>query len=223
MSTVRRSIFRSESWNRFIYAVWSPFYDLLVQAPFLQRVRREAIESLDLRAGERVILVGIGTGADLAFLPEGIEATGIDLSEAMLKKARRKLPIEGREIVLQQASAEELPFADAAFDAAILTLILSVVPDGRRCLRETIRVLRPGGRAVIFDKFVANDKTPSLGRKTLNLLTNLFGTDINRAFEPMMEDLPCRVVSDQSHGFGGAYRVILLEKIAAPAAAGIAA
>ncbi|MFT5467051.1 MAG: phosphatidylethanolamine/phosphatidyl-N-methylethanolamine N-methyltransferase [Verrucomicrobiales bacterium] len=212
MSFKNPAFFRSNAWNRFIYAIWSPFYNALVRLPFLQRTRRDAFEEMQLNAKDRTLLVGVGTGVDLPLLPEGIHAVGIDLSEAMLNRARQQLPIEGRDIELVQGDAEKLPFEDGKFDAVILTLILSVVSDGRKCLKEALRVLHPGDRIVVFDKFVDRDKRPSIGRKLLNLLTSVFGTDINRAFEPMAEDLPCRVLSDESRGFGGAYRVIILEK-----------
>ncbi len=201
------------AWNRFIYARWAPFYDGFINLPFFVRARAQTLALLDLQAGERVLLVGIGTGADLPLLPEGIEATGIDLSEAMLEKARARLPIPGREIVLQPANAEDLPFLDNRFDAAILTLILSVTGDGTQALRETIRILKPGGRLVIFDKFLASGTRPSFGRRLLNvLLTKPFGTDINRSLEPMLEGLPCRVVSNRPSSFSNSYRIILLKK-----------
>lgn len=212
MSFSNPVVFRSNAWNRFIYAIWSPFYNFLVRLPFLQRTRRAAFEAIDLSADDRTLLVGVGSGVDLPLLPPGINAVGIDLSNAMLNRARRQLPIEGREIELLQADALNLPFEDESFDAILLTLILSVVSDGRKCFKEALRVLRPGGRIVVFDKFVASGRKPSFGRKVLNLLTSVFGTDINRLFEPMIDGLPCRVLSDQTHGFGGAYRVITLVK-----------
>ena len=141
-------------WNRFIYAWWSPVYDLLVNAPFLKRARRQAFDLLAISPGERVCLVGVGTGADFQFLPEDTTAVGLDLSRAMLAKAKRKLPMPGRDISLQCANAEDLPFADDSFDVAVLTLIVSVAGDGRACMREAVRVTRPGGRLLVFDKFL---------------------------------------------------------------------
>jgi ubiquinone/menaquinone biosynthesis C-methylase UbiE len=106
-----------------------------------------------------------------------------------------------------------MPLVDDTFDAALLALILSVVPDGAACLAETIRLLKPGARAVVFDKFVPEGTRPSFGRRALNLLTNLFGTDINRTFEPMVEACNCEIVTDEPAAMGGAYRVIVLRKV----------
>jgi phosphatidylethanolamine/phosphatidyl-N-methylethanolamine N-methyltransferase len=201
-------------WNRWIYALWSPFYDLLIELPMLARARRRAFALLELHEGERVCLIGVGTGADFALLPDGVTAAGVDLSPAMLAKAKRKLPLRGVDVTLEQANAEQLPFREGSFDVAVLTLILSVAADGVACLREASRVTRPGGRLLVLDKFLPSSSGSPFGRRVLNLLTRLFGTDINRRFEPMMAGLPLRVVQDEPVLFRGAYRAILLERLA---------
>lgn len=203
---------KANRWNRIIYTLWSPFYDLLINASLLTRARRRAFELLALRRGERVCLIGVGTGADFPLLPEGITAVGVDLSKAMLAKARRKLPLDGRDVTLEQANAEDLPFDDESFDVAVMTLILSVAADGAACLREAVRVTRAGGRLLVLDKFLKADGRASFWRRVLNLLTRTFGTDINRRIDSMMTGLPLRVVTDQPVLFRGAYRAILLEK-----------
>ena len=203
---------RDDRWNRFIYAVWSPVYDLLVNAPLLKRARRRAFEILGIKPEERVCLVGVGTGADFPFLPEGVVAMGVDLSRAMLAKAKRNLPLRNRNISLQCANAEDLPFPDNTFDVTVLTLIVSVAADGDACMQEAVRVTKPGGRVLVFDKFLRQDVAPSSGRRALNLLTRTFGTNINRTFEPMISGLPVRVVKDESVALSGAYRAILLKK-----------
>ena len=201
-------------WNQFIYARWAPVYDVMIGLPPFVRARRRAFDVLDLRAGERLLIAGIGTGPDFPFLPEGVRVTGMDLSEPMLARARRKLPIAGREIVLQRGNAEALPFDDGSFDAASLFLILSVAGDPISVLRETVRVLRPGGRVVIFDKFLGKDAAPSVGRRMLNaLITRPFGTDINRALEPMLARLPVTVTGDEASLWRGAYRIVELTKL----------
>ena len=201
-------------WNQFIYARWAPVYDVMIGLPPFVRARRRAFDVLDLRAGERLLIAGIGTGPDFPFLPEGVRVTGVDLSVPMLARARRKLPIAGREIVLQRGNAEALPFDDGSFDAASLFLILSVAGDPISVLRETVRVLRPGGRVVIFDKFLGKDAAPSVGRRMLNaLITRPFGTDINRALEPMLARLPVTVTGDEASLWRGAYRIVELTKL----------
>lgn len=200
-------------WNRFIYACWAPVYDRLIGLPAFRAARERAIGALDLKPGENVLLSGIGTGADLPFLPGGVAIAGIDLSEAMLVRARRRAEELSLDADLRQGDAQALPFEAGEFDAVVLTLILSVVPDAGRCLREAWRVLRPGGRAIVFDKFLPPAKTRApFGRRLLNVLTRPFGTDINRRFEEISRGLDFAIVRDEPAMFGGAYRIILLRE-----------
>jgi len=74
-------------WNRFIYRLWAPIYDATVNHLFLPG-RKKALEMLDLQPGERVLLVGTSSGADQSLLPEGMEATSIDISPDMLTRLR---------------------------------------------------------------------------------------------------------------------------------------
>lgn len=198
-------------WNRFIYRLWAPVYDATVGRFFLPG-RRRAIQVLDLQPGERLLLVGVGTGADLPLLPEGVEAVGVDLSPEMLARARSRLPLPGRAVTLLQGDAQKLLVDESAFDAAAFHLILSVIPDGAACLRENLRALRPGGRAVVFDKFLPDEGRPSFSRRLLNFFSTLLGTDITRRFGDLAAGAPCRVLSNEPSLAGGMYRVILLER-----------
>jgi len=203
---------RSNRCNQIVYAMWSPFYDLLVSVPFLRRARAQTLAAIDLQAGDRVLLIGVGTGADLPLLPAGIDAVGIDNSQAMLNRARRKLAQCKCPIEMIRADAEQLPFPDESFDAVVMTLILSVVADGQRALAEAMRVLRFDGRAVVFDKFLPEGGRASIGRRVLNMLTSTFGTDINRRFGDLRGDTQCIIERDDPVVFGSAYRVVLLRK-----------
>lgn len=197
--------------NRFIYRLWAPLYDPVL-ARFFRPGRVRAMQALAPTAMERVLLVGVGTGADLPLLPRGVHAVGIDLSAAMLARAAARLPLPGREVVLAEADAQALPFATASFDAVVLNLILSVVPDPSACLAEALRVLRPGGRAVVFDKFVPDERAPGLARRLGNSLTTLVGTNINRRLDDIIGRQPWAVALDEPSLLGGTYRVVLLQR-----------
>ena len=201
----------SNRWNQFIYRLWAPIYDSTVDHLFLPG-RKRALQLLDLQRGEKVLLVGVGTGADLPLLPAGVDATGIDLSPDMLAQARLKLDLCAASVKLIEGDAQSLLVDAASFDAAILNLILSVIPDGQACLVSALRALKPGGRAVIFDKFLPEGKNPSLVRKIVNLFSTLFGTDINRRLSDLMKDCPCEVTHDEPSIAGGMYRVVMLRK-----------
>lgn len=203
-------------WNQLIYRLWSPVYDPLFDRLFIRGARRKSIETLAPKSGERILIPGVGTGVDLPLLPEGVCVLGIDLSAGMLAQARRKLPLPGREIELRRGDVQIRQAAPGTFDAAVLHLILSVAPDGAACFRETMRALRPGGRAVIFDKFRPEAGTLSRGRRLLNLLTMLAGTDITRRLSDLTTGTNVRIVSDEPSLLGGAYRIVLVEKAGQP-------
>jgi ubiquinone/menaquinone biosynthesis C-methylase UbiE len=199
-------------WNRFIYHLWAPIYDSTVNRIF-QRGRKRALELLDIQPGERVLIVGIGTGADLPLLPAGVHVTGIDLSPEMLDKCRLKLNRCPPAVKLIEGDAQTLLVEPASFDAVILNLILSVIPDGNACLQSALSALKPGGRAVIFDKFLPEGKNPSLVRRFFNFFSTFLGTDINRRFSDLMANCACRVMHDEPSIAGGMYRVLLLHKV----------
>ena len=72
--------------NRTRYTLWAPFYDLVVG---FGRQRRRSLGLLDLRLGERLLIVGAGTGLDLPLVAQGIEVMATDLTPAMLARAGR--------------------------------------------------------------------------------------------------------------------------------------
>ena len=201
----------SNRWNQIIYRLWAPIYDSTVNLIFLPG-RKRALQLLDLQRGEKVLLVGVGTGADLLLLPADVDATGVDLGPNMLARARLKLDLCPASVKLIEGDAQSLLVDESSFDAAILNLILSVIPDGQACLESALRALKPNGRVVIFDKFLPEGTNPSLVRKIVNLFSTLFGTDINRRLSDLMRDCPCEITHDEPSIAGGMYRVVMFRK-----------
>ncbi len=201
----------SNRWNQVAYRAWAPVYDRLLER-FFRPGRVAAARALALQPGERVLLVGVGTGQDLPFLPRGVRAVGVDLSAQMLERARQRARQVPAAIELRRGDAGQLDEPTGSFDAAILSLIVSVVPDPVAVIAQTMRALRPGGRAVIFDKFAPADRPPSVTRRGANLITKLFGTEVDRRLAELLVTAPCEVVSDQPSILRGQYRVVLLRR-----------
>ena len=140
---------------RYSYTVIAPIYDAFV-APFTAAARRGGLALLSEGPHAEVLLVGIGSGLDIPLLPPGPRYTGLDLTPAMLARARRKAAALKLEIQLDVGDARRLPYGDASFDVVVLHLILAVTPHPERVLAEAARVLRRGGRVLILD-VVAGD------------------------------------------------------------------
>jgi len=198
-------------WNAFIYKLWAPFYDTLLGA-FFAPARQRAMEILNLQEAERVLLVGVGTGADLPLLPGDTRAVGIDFSPAMLTQAAGKLPSIAERASLSQADAQRLPVLENSVDVAVLSLVLSVVPNGQDCFSEAMRVVRPGGRVLVFDKFLPDNQQLTLLRQMLNLVTVLFGTNTNRRFSDIAAGQPFTLLRQEASLFGGSYQIVMLQK-----------
>jgi demethylmenaquinone methyltransferase / 2-methoxy-6-polyprenyl-1,4-benzoquinol methylase len=133
----------------------APVYDLMnrvMTAGLDGRWRRLTAEAA-VRTGDRVLDGACGTG-DLAFADRKAGAsrvTGLDFSEAMLERARRKGAAEASVFEWLQGDMLALPFADATFDAATVGFGVRNVADLELALRELRRVLRPGGRLAILE------------------------------------------------------------------------
>ena len=194
------------------YRLAAPFYDLAM-AGLLRAARRDSIASLDLKSGEKLLIPGIGTGLDLPYLPRDVEVLGGDLVPAMLAKAEtRRARLGLSNVWLTTMDAQSLPLPDTSMDAVLLHLIVAIAPDGHAVLAEACRVLKPGGRLSVLDKFLPDDQTRvPFWRRAVQAFLFPF-TDFNRRFGDLAAGLPLRIVSDQGVMLGRTIRRILLER-----------
>jgi arsenite methyltransferase len=128
--------------------------DAMYQTRDMVRRRRLARAALGAAPGEHVLDVGCGPGFYVAELLEEVGAggrvVGADASPAMLALASRRCADRASAGFLA-ADATSLPVADAGFDAALCVQVLEYVPDVAATLAGMHRVLRPGGRLVVWD------------------------------------------------------------------------
>src|SRR5690606_34921382 len=111
----------------------------------------DLVETAGLQPGERVLDVACGTGvvdrlAAQRIGPNGTTA-GLDINPGMLAVARAAAP-PGVAIQWHEASADTMPFTDAAFDVVLCQMGLQFMPDRVAALKEMHRVLVPGGRLI---------------------------------------------------------------------------
>ncbi|WP_179218702.1 class I SAM-dependent methyltransferase [Saccharibacillus sp. O23] len=107
------------------------------------------LSQLDIRRGDRVLEVSVGTGANLPILPAGARLYGIDLSPAMLREAARHLKEWGTEAELIHGEAEHLPFRGESFDCVYQIGGLSEFGDPVRAVREMVRVAKSGTKILL--------------------------------------------------------------------------
>jgi SAM-dependent methyltransferase len=121
--------------------------DFAVIGTTLQIVGELLAEAADIRAGERVLDVAAGNGnATLAAARRFANVVSTDYVQALLDKGLLRATAEGLPVQFQVADAENLPFEDASFDAALSTFGVMFTPEHARAAHELIRVVRPGGR-----------------------------------------------------------------------------
>ena len=197
------------------YTVWAPIYDPLL-AHTTNKLREQSLARLNDYQNSTIALLGVGTGLDLPYLPAdaGNSYVGVDLTPAMLERATHrskqlKLPID-----LVIGDVHRLPLTDASFDAIVLHLILAVVSDPTQCLREAVRIARPGARILILDKFLKPGRHAPI-RRLINPVLQRLATRTDVVFEEILGQLPeLRVINDRPIAAGGWFRAITLERTA---------
>jgi ubiquinone/menaquinone biosynthesis C-methylase UbiE len=174
-------------------AAWSSG-DYAVVGTTLQIVGEQLCETLDLRAGQSVLDVAAGNGnVTLAAARRGGEVTSTDYVPALLERGRARAAAEGLSIVMQEADAEALPFANNSFDVVVSTFGVMFTANHEKAAAEMIRVCKPGGKIGMANwtpegfigqvfKTIGKHVPPAAGMKSPALwgtrarMTELFGT-----------------------------------------------
>ena len=134
------------------------FYDIL-DLPFeygrYKPLRRVLFDGLN----GTLLDAGVGTGRNFPFYPDGSKVTGIDLSPAMLDRARRRREKFGIEVDLREMNVMKMDFADDSFDAIISTFLFCVLNAEHQqpALEELGRVCRPGGIIHILEYAISEN------------------------------------------------------------------
>lgn len=193
-------------WNRFRYRLYAPIYDYVAKP--MEPGRARAVERLDLQPGDRVLILGCGTGSDLAYIPDGVDVTAVDLIPAMIRRTEARADARDREVDARVGDAQDLPFEEGSFDAVLLHLVLTVVPDPDAVVAETARVLAPDGRVSIYDKFVPDGSEPSLLRRAVNPITRFLFSEVTRQLGPMLSGTDLEL-EERETVLGGLYTVTI--------------
>ena len=129
-------------------------------------VAADVVELLEIEPTDSILEIGFGPGVGIEYAAELASegyVAGIDISELMVERARRrsKTAVDAGRVDLRRGSVDDLPFAERTFDAAFSINSLHAWPAQRAGLREIRRVLRPGGTiAIVLTKHAGSPDAP---------------------------------------------------------------
>ncbi len=140
---------------RQFYARWARLYDLLARAPGVRSLRARTADTLALEAGDTVVEMGCGTGANFPYLrgqvgPDG-RVVGVDLTPGMLGVARDRVVQAGWRNVAVLAGDATRPPLCAPADAVVATFLVGMLGDPAAAVERWCDALRPGGRLVLLN------------------------------------------------------------------------
>jgi len=132
-------------------------------------------------AGPTALEVGVGTGKNLAYYPQDVRITAIDLSPRMLARARKKAKKLNIKVDLQEMDVQYLKFPDHSFDTVFATFVFCSVPDPVMGLRELRRVCKPEGRLLLLEHMRPGNAALGFFFDALNpVVVRMMGANINR-------------------------------------------
>ena len=122
--------------------------DYAVIGTTLQIVGEQLCETVDVRAGSKVLDIAAGNGnASLAAARRGCDVVATDYVPSLLERARERAAAERLDIEFREADAEALPFGDGEFDVVLSTFGVMFTPDQDRAAAEMIRVCRRAAKS----------------------------------------------------------------------------
>jgi len=176
-----------------VYSNYASVYDRIFGRVFHEG-RESAVRNLEVKPGERVLEVGVGTGLSLPLYPSHCSVTGIDLSDGMLDKARERTAVQGLlHVELHQMDAGNMKFTDDSFDTVVAAYVVTAVPDYRSVVAEMIRVCRAGGRIILLNHFSNGNKLIAAVEKAISPLCKHIGFRTDLALHHVLEGTSLQV------------------------------
>lgn len=185
----------------------SPIYELIdlpLEFPFFRRWRKEALSGLS----GKVLEIGVGSGRNLKYYSSKAQITGIDNSEGMLEKARKKAR-EMKNVNLFIMDAEHLEFPNNSFDYVIATFVLCTIPDPVKALKEMRRVLKPSGELIALEHLRSSNPIIDLFEHLIDpFLFILLGDHATRNTLKNIEEAGFTVLEAKKLAFNDVFRKI---------------
>lgn len=125
------------------------------QIPSVQECLKEQLNWLDIQPGQHILDIGCGIGYQAFELAKKVGSSGkvegTDLSEIMIEVSKQRHSTSGLPLTFQQAEATDQPFSDESFDCVRTERVLMFVADSDKAFQEFHRLLKPGGKLLVFD------------------------------------------------------------------------
>ncbi len=164
----------------------------------------------DLRPGETVLDLGSGGGIDCFLAAREVGASGhvigVDMTPAMVERARsNKAKVNATNVEFRLGEIEHLPVADASVDAIISNCVVNLSPDKPQVFRESLRVLKPGGRLVVSDLVLTRPLSDELRRNVDLYVGCVAGASRKEEYLQLMRDAgfrEARIVEERGYAVG---------------------
>lgn len=170
-----------------VYSNYAGVYDQIFGRIFHES-RESAVRRLNVRPGEQILEVGVGTGLSLPLYPRDCAVVGIDLSAGMLEKARERVRAHGlTNVDLLRMDAGHMEFPDDSFDTVMAAYVVTAVPDYRKVIAEMIRVCRPSGRIIMLNHFSNGNKLIAAVEKVISPLCKHIGFRTDLSLNSVLE------------------------------------
>jgi len=195
------------------YNRYALIYDILEFLPEIMLFGNLRKKTLSKMTG-KVLEVGVGTGKNLSYYTDNSDVTAIDFSPKMLQKAEKRLmKLERKNIELQLADVQQLPFKDSTFDYVFTTFVFCSVPDPVKGLKEIKRVVKLSGSVFLLKHVLSKNKIKALLQHLFNPITvGIFGFNINRDTKKNSEKAGLTLTNDEILAMGDVIHLFTYRK-----------
>lgn len=170
------------------YAKMSAYYDLVFEKVF-DGGRQKLFESLSPDRPLRILEVGVGTGLSFPYYASRWRVVGVDFSAAMLARAAARLTAAppAAPVSLLRMDAGRMAFRDDVFDAAIAAYVISATPDPLAVLLEMKRVVVPGGKILLLNHFLTENRAVAWMERKISPWCVPMGWRTDLEMRPLLE------------------------------------
>jgi phosphatidylethanolamine/phosphatidyl-N-methylethanolamine N-methyltransferase len=167
-------------------STFSHCYDIIFGS-ISQGGRPMAIDALQILPGDSILEIGTGSALMAPHYPSYCRVSGVDISDTMLRKGRKRLAQLGIDnFELLQMDATRLAFSDGQFDKVMAAYFINVVCNPLPAIEEMKRVCRKGGYIVFINHFMSNKPVIAGFEKAINPLTRWLGFSTNVPYEGLI-------------------------------------